>query len=241
MIREHLIQNNRTGVVAIAGLIAHGRGEAFDYLLGEQTTEPAKKAIRAAAALLLMARYPVISVNGNVAALAAKPIAELAKITNAKVEVNLFYRSQQRETAIKKILQKAGIREVLGVSNAGQVKITEITSERRRVDSRGIFIADVVFVPLEDGDRTEALVKLGKKVIAIDLNPLSRTAQFASVTIVDNIIRAMPILISQVQKLRNRKKVYLQKIIDNYNNKSVLNETISLINKRLVYLASQRN
>mgnify|MGYP006179153607 CR=1 FL=1 len=35
--------------------------------------------------------------------------------------------------------------------------------ERRRVDPEGIFIADTVFVPLEDGDRTEALAKMGKK------------------------------------------------------------------------------
>ena len=31
--------------------------------------------------------------------------------------------------------------------------------------------ADTVLVPLEDGDRTEALVKMGKTVVAIDLNP----------------------------------------------------------------------
>ena len=32
MIRERLIENIKSGVVATAGLIAHGRGEAFDYL-----------------------------------------------------------------------------------------------------------------------------------------------------------------------------------------------------------------
>jgi 4-phosphopantoate--beta-alanine ligase len=58
-------------------------------------------------------------------------------------------------------------------------------SDRRMVDPDGIYIADVVLVPLEDGDRTEALVKMGKKVIAIDLNPLSRTSQKASITIVE--------------------------------------------------------
>jgi len=33
-IREKLIEGFETSVVAHAGLIAHGRGEAFDYLLG---------------------------------------------------------------------------------------------------------------------------------------------------------------------------------------------------------------
>ena len=51
--------------------------------------------------------------------------------------------------------------------------------------------ADAVLVPLEDGDRCEALVDLGKQVLVIDLNPLSRTARMAHVTIVDEVSRAM--------------------------------------------------
>lgn len=52
-------------------------------------------------------------------------------------------------------------------------------------------------MPLEDGDRTEALVRMGKRVVTIDLNPLSRTAVAAHVTIVDNLVRAMPALVEQ--------------------------------------------
>ena len=33
-----------------------------------------------------------------------------------------------------------------------------------------------ILVPLEDGDRCEALVNMGKTVVVIDLNPLSRSA-----------------------------------------------------------------
>ena len=44
-------------------------------------------------------------------------------------------------------------------------------------------------VPLEDGDRCEALVKMGKTVIVVDLNPMSRSARMASITIVDEISR----------------------------------------------------
>ncbi len=38
-------------------------------LLGEKTTSNAKNAIKAAAAALILAKNPVISVNGNTAAL----------------------------------------------------------------------------------------------------------------------------------------------------------------------------
>ncbi|RLI43414.1 hypothetical protein DRO59_01045 [Candidatus Bathyarchaeota archaeon] len=238
-IREKLIENYVNGVVASAGLIAHGRGEAFDYLLGERTTEPALKAIKAAAAALLTAERPVISVNGNTAALAAEDTVKLAKAADAKIEVNLFYRSIERETAIKRLLEKAGAAEVLGVGEDASARIPELTSERRRVDPRGILIADVVLVPLEDGDRTEALVRMGKKVIAIDLNPLSRTAQKASITIVDNVVRAMPKLVETVKKLKmesldKRRKILLQ--FDNHRN---LAESLNIIRERLSKLAEE--
>src|SRR3990172_4191571 len=35
--REQLVQGVKMGITSTAGLIAHGRGEAFDYLLGEKT------------------------------------------------------------------------------------------------------------------------------------------------------------------------------------------------------------
>ena len=47
----------------------------------------------------------------------------------------------------------------------------------------------MILVPLEDGDRCEALVGMGKTVIVVDLNPLSRSAKMASITIVDEISR----------------------------------------------------
>ena len=39
-IREMLVEMADASVVAPAGLIAHGRGEAFDYLFGEDTPPP---------------------------------------------------------------------------------------------------------------------------------------------------------------------------------------------------------
>jgi 4-phosphopantoate--beta-alanine ligase len=239
MIRERLVEGFQTGVVATAGLLAHGRGEAFDYLLGEKTTTNAIKAMKAAAALLLTANHPVISVNGNAAALAARDIVELAKEVNARIEVNLFHRSLKRELAIAQLLREAGAREVLGVRKASSAKIREVASERRRVDPKGILIADAVLVPLEDGDRTEALVKMGKSVIAIDLNPLSRTAQFATVTIVDNIVRAIPSMTKMARKLRTEDKKNLRKLASSFDNKQNLSEAIKMINERLATLAAK--
>ncbi len=218
--REKLIEGYFMGIVAIAGLIAHGRGETFDYLLGEKTHEETIEAIKAGAALLLLAKHPVISVNGNFAILAGKEIIELSKILNAKIEVNLFYRSKKRIEKIKRYLLNLGAEEVLGDKDL--VEIPTIRSERRRVSKRGIYKADVVLVAIEDGDRTEELIKLGKKVIAIDLNPLSRTARYATITIVDNVTRAMPILLNYVKKLRTMKRSELKEIVKKFNNTTYL-------------------
>src|SRR3989344_3012122 len=95
--RELIVKGVENGVTSIHGLIAHGRSETFDYLLGEKTTDAAKKSIDAAAALLLLAEFPVISVNGNTAALVPKGLVELSKILDAPLEVNIFHASEERE------------------------------------------------------------------------------------------------------------------------------------------------
>lgn len=238
IIREKLVEGFKRGFVVPEGLIAHGRGECFDYLIGEETIPPALKAIKAAAAALLLARYPVISVNGNAAALTPKEVVELAKLINAKIEINLFHRTRERIKLIADVLRSYGADEVLGTEDDDLTIIPEIFSERRRVSSKGIYVADVVLVPLEDGDRTEALRKLGKTVIAIDLNPLSRTARAANITIVDNIVRAMPKLVSEVSVMRSKYSVSdLDLILTSYNNEEVLKETLNYILNRLKILA----
>lgn len=186
------------------GLIAHGRGEAFDYLLGEETSAPALVAERAAAAFLLGAKRPVISVNGNVAALAAREVARLASTIPARIEVNLFHRTEARVKRIVTMLRKAGAEGVLGTRP--DARIPGLESERARCHSEGIFKADVVLVPLEDGDRAEALVRMGKVVISVDLNPLSRTSQAAAVPVVDELTRALPSIERFVLALRTRPK-----------------------------------
>jgi len=110
-----------------------------------------------------------------------------------------------------------------------------LDSNRRIVES--IAEADVIMVPLEDGDRTEALKKIGKKVIAVDLNPISRTAIWADITIVDNIIRAVPemISISKELKLLNKKK--LNEIVKEFDNETNIQDSLDLIIK---YINNQK-
>ena len=200
LIREKLVNGFDNNLVAKEGLLAHGRGEAFDYLIGEKTSKSAKEAIKAAAIMLKNAENSVISVNGNFAALCPKEIVQLAKNTDSKIEVNLFYSTEKRKKAITEILKKSGAKEIFGLNKKSSVKLSGIDSARRIVDKNGIFSADVVLVPLEDGDRTIALKKAKKKIITFDLNPLSRTAQTADITVVDNVTRAMKLLVKESKK-----------------------------------------
>lgn len=226
-IRERLATAVRDGVAVPQGLIAHGRGEAFDYLLGERTTPSASRATVAAAALLLSARAPVLSVNGNTAALVGKEMVKLASVLPAAhIEVNLFHRNLKRELAIAHLLKRLGARDILGIGSSAQSSITGVASARKHVDPRGIASSDVVLVPLEDGDRAEALERAGKRVIAIDLNPLSRTSRVASISIVDNVVRAVPGLIHSVVKMRKFAPSKLHQIVSSFDNRSNLDAAI---------------
>jgi 4-phosphopantoate--beta-alanine ligase len=235
--REHLVDMVDAKVLAPEGLIAHGRGEAFDYLIGEKTPDCVLGPIRAAAAALLTAERPIISLNGNAAALCPEAMVELAEATGAKLEINLFYRSRERIEAITKLMEKAGAREILGTDEARQGQIPEIGSERKRVDSEGILIADTVFVPLEDGDRTEALVKMGKRVITIDLNPLSRTSRTASISIMDHIVRAVPAITRAAIELKKLNKTECLTVLDGFDNDKAFAEALRFISARLKALA----
>ena len=170
----------------------------------------------------------------------AKAIVELAKATNAKIEVNLFYRSSTREEAIKHILKKFGANEIFGLNKNNLTTLSKLDSERRKVDIRGILTADVVLVPLEDGDRTEALIAMGKKVIAIDLNPLSRTSRKASITIVDNIERAIPLFLKEIKILKNKTKDELKEILQGFDNTENLGNCLETISNRLSKIKEQR-
>ena len=231
--RETIIEGHEMQIVATAGLLAHGRGEAFDYLIGEKTTELARKASRAAVAAMLVAKHPVISVNGNICSLVPKELVELSEICGAPLEINLFYYRKEREDAIKDALFTAGAREVLGTHDRPSSIIPELSSNRRKVDPDGIGAGDVILVPLEDGDRTEALKAIGKFVITIDLNPMSRTAVHSDITVVDNVIRALPLMIEQAKEMKNVPKGELRQIVESFNNTENLATAVQIIIEHL--------
>jgi 4-phosphopantoate--beta-alanine ligase len=218
--REKLVTGFKRGLVASEGLIAHGRGECFDYLIGECTIESAKAAINAASATLLLARYPVISINGNVTALCVDQICQLNRsLENSAVEINLFYYTKERERLISEEFKKYGLLKIFGIDPKNLVSIPELESNRRFVDRNGISKADVVFVPLEDGDRTIALKRMNKKVITVDLNPLSRTALSSDITIVDNIVRVIPQLIECIKyHKKHSSENDLKELIEGFDN-----------------------
>ena len=224
--RERLAKAAQDGIVAWEGLTAHGRGEAFDYLIGERTTRSAALAERAAAALLKRARHPVISVNGNTAALAAAEIAALQKASGALVEVNLFHRTERRIQLIEDFLTGAGAEVVSGPAE----RLLPLSHDRAWCRREGMYAADVIRVPLEDGDRAEALVSMNKTVIAVDLNPLSRTARAASLTVVDELTRALPAITAACTELSDGEAAAL---IANLDNHYLLKEAIREMTARL--------
>ncbi len=260
-IREKLVNGFKAGIVCAEGLIAHGRGEAFDYLIGEKTIDLAMESTRVAVATLSLAKHPVISVNGNTAALVPDEIVHLSNVTNAPLEVNLFHRVEiPKELQLRQIFDLAHVEipkelqlsqignlrqieermdkiidylKMYGAANVlgrdANARIPNISHERAKVDKDGIYKADVVLVPLEDGDRCEALKSMGKTVIVVDLNPLSRTAQAASITIVDNVVRAIPNMARLADELKKASKTELERICASYDNKRSLERIIRRI------------
>jgi 4-phosphopantoate--beta-alanine ligase len=228
--RERIVAGVETGITSIHGLIAHGRGEAFDYLLGETTHGFARTAINAGACLLLRAEHPVISVNGNSCALAAPGLVLLGKLTGASLEVNIFHPSKERERAIRDALREAGADSVLLPSR--RAVLAGLDHNRRFVNPGGIAVADVVFVPLEDGDRCQALRAAGKSVITVDLNPLSRTARTASVTIVDNLVRCLPLLCNQVIEFQKKGPSDWAKTLSRFRNQLCLDAAEQRMRRR---------
>jgi 4-phosphopantoate--beta-alanine ligase len=224
-----LVDGFKNGIVVPPGLIAHGRGEAFDYLLGERTTKYAYEAEKAAVSLLLLSKKSIISVNGNTAALCARDLVTLSNVTKSRIEVNLFHKSVARSNAIARILKKEDTFDVLGLDDKSKMMIKDISSNRKYVDKNGIMNSDTIFVALEDGDRTESLVKMGKIVISVDLNPLSRTAMASNITIVDNIVRVIPNMIKISEHLVKKDKYYLLQLIKSFDNKENIHKSLLMI------------
>lgn len=204
LMRHRLELAAKAGMLADSALIAHGRGEAYDYLLGEKTIPSAHDATMEALAHLQNANSAVISLNGNAIALAGMELMQLASMLKIPVEVNIFYRTPERMSALLNHLSKIKSDNELDVEILGEnpdAKIPGLEGPRANCCKSGIYNSDVILVPLEDGDRCEALVAMGKTVLVIDLNPLSRSAKMGSVTIVDELSRvANNLLAGTMQK-----------------------------------------
>ena len=220
--RQRIEDGVRDGLVHLQGLHAEGRGSAFDYLLGERTLDSADGAARAAAAHLLLAERPVVSVNGNVAALAPEAVVDVAEATGAAIEVNLFHRDEARLAAIADHLRDHGATEVKGL--AGDATLPGLDHDRATVDADGIAAADVVLVPLEDGDRAEALGAMGKVHVVVDLNPLSRSARAAMVPVVDNVVRALPNIARHARALADADESTLRGIVEAFDAEAALDD-----------------
>lgn len=231
MVREHLAEMVDRGLVTPTGLISHGRGEAFDYIMGEHTIAPALDAERAAAAFLLKAKRPVVCVNGNSIALDPKGLIALAKTIPAKMEVNIFHRTEERMEQLVDYMVSQGADGILGLRP--DERIPNLTSDRALCTKDGIYESDVIVVPIEDGDRAEALIAMGKTVISIDLNPLSRTSKVATVPISDEIVRAVENITRFVGELRGNTEE-IEKIIRDYSSVRTRRDTVSAICESLM-------
>lgn len=128
--------------------------------------------------------------------------------------------SAERESRIKEHLCSLGVAEVLLPSR--QTVLPGIDSNRKFMNPNGLLAADTVIVALEDNDKCEALKSQGKFTIAVDLNPLCRTAKTADITIVDNLIRVFPLLTTKLNALSQSSHADLDRILDNYSNGSIL-------------------
>lgn len=230
-LRERLVEGLHAGIVTESGLIAHGRGEALDYLLGERTHPFAQAAIAAAAAHLTLAQHPVLSINGNAAALAAEQFVDLARDDiRIVLEVNLFYYTPLRVQKIIDRLRSVGWDgPILDSRGPSSILLSGSDNPRRQVHPDGMGRADVVLVSLEDGDRCEALLAGGKTVLCVDLNPLSRTAQRCQVSIVDELTRALPLLREQMRQDRLETRPDLERRLSAYDNRRILADALAAL------------
>ena len=167
---------------------------------------------------------PILSLNGNVTALACDEMLLLADHLNCPLEVNIFYRTPERMEALLSFIEErrqALDLEVKVLGASPNAMIPGLKGPRAACTREGIFESDVMLVPLEDGDRCQALVNMGKTVIVIDLNPLSRSAQQATITVVDELSRSLNTMLAFAQEE--------QRAVDAYDHRANLKASLAWI------------
>ena len=223
LLRHRLEEAEKQGMLAGSAMIAHGRGEAYDYLLGEQTIPSAHEATLHALRALKNAERPIISLNGNAVALAGEQLLALAQQLKCPVEINIFYRTPERMSALLERLERIKKERSLDVEILGaspNARIPGLEGPRAKCTKEGIIDSDVILVPLEDGDRCEALVAMGKTVIVIDLNPLSRSAKMGTITIVDELTRVAENMLFQFDSIK------MSEVSKTYDNEETLRDAL---------------
>ena len=223
LLRHRLEEAEKQGMLAGSAMIAHGRGEAYDYLLGEQTIPSAHEATLHALRALKNAERPIISLNGNAVALAGEQLLALAQQLKCPVEINIFYRTPERMSALLERLETIKKERSLDVEILGaspNARIPGLEGPRAKCTKEGIIDSDVILVPLEDGDRCEALVAMGKTVIVIDLNPLSRSAKMGTITIVDELTRVAENMLFQFGSIK------MSEVSKTYDNEEALRDAL---------------
>ena len=223
LLRHRLEEAEKQGMLAGSAMIAHGRGEAYDYLLGEQTIPSAHEATLHALRALKNAERPIISLNGNAVALAGEQLLALAQQLKCPVEINIFYRTPERMSALLERLETIKKERSLDVEILGaspNARIPGLEGPRAKCTKEGIIDSDVILVPLEDGDRCEALVAMGKTVIVIDLNPLSRSAKMGTITIVDELTRVAENMLFQFDSIK------MSEVSKTYDNEEALRDAL---------------
>tara|TARA_B100001559_G_C16484390_1_gene615301 strand:- start:458 stop:1204 length:747 start_codon:yes stop_codon:yes gene_type:complete len=223
LLRHRLEEAEKQGMLAGSAMIAHGRGEAYDYLLGEQTIPSAHEATLHALRALKNAERPIISLNGNAVALAGEQLLALAQQLKCPVEINIFYRTPERMSALLERLETIKKERSLDVEILGaspNARIPGLKGPRAKCTKEGIIDSDVILVPLEDGDRCEALVAMGKTVIVIDLNPLSRSAKMGTITIVDELTRVAENMLFQFDSIK------MSEVSKTYDNEEALRDAL---------------
>tara|TARA_B000000475_G_scaffold243547_2_gene215512 strand:+ start:814 stop:1560 length:747 start_codon:yes stop_codon:yes gene_type:complete len=223
LLRHRLEEAEKQGMLAGSAMIAHGRGEAYDYLLGEQTIPSAHEATLHALRALKNAERPIISLNGNAVALAGEQLLALAQQLKCPVEINIFYRTPERMSALLERLETIKKERSLDVEILGaspNARIPGLKGPRAKCTQEGIIDSDVILVPLEDGDRCEALVAMGKTVIVIDLNPLSRSAKMGTITIVDELTRVAENMLFRFDSIK------MSEVSKTYDNEEALRDAL---------------
>ena len=152
LLSRHLLeQAAKQGMLADSALIAHGRGEAYDYLIGEKTSPNALQATNNALAHLIAGKKPVISLNGNTTALAGYELMKIAEYLQCPIEVNIFYRTEQRINALFGYLNSIKKEHSISINILGEnpdTTIPGLKGPRAKCCTEGIYSSDVILVPL---------------------------------------------------------------------------------------------